>query len=184
MHLVWTKAFRLQKGVLHIDRSSVPTVALLVVSECKIACLHGCITSWSGRSLSNTRQSIQAVVVIPLPCGLHTSRLRSTLRCGHNIALSPRRRHPASLRASFFWSQFAPQDIRATEVDKTEVAKSLRPGDIIRARVISLGDSTQYFLSTAENELGVRWAKSAAGAIMIPISWQVCSENKGTTRKG
>ncbi|CAM9214859.1 unnamed protein product [Ectocarpus fasciculatus] len=64
------------------------------------------------------------------------------------------------------------EDIRATEVDKAEVAKSLRPGDIIRARVISLGDSTQYFLSTAENELGVRWAKSAAGAIMIPISWQ------------
>lgn len=54
-----------------------------------------------------------------------------------------------------------------------EVVKSLRPGDIVRARVISLGDSTQYFLSTAENELGVRWAKSAAGAIMIPISWQV-----------
>lgn len=54
-----------------------------------------------------------------------------------------------------------------------EVVKSLRPGDIIRARVISLGDSTQYFLSTAENELGVRWAKSVAGAIMIPISWQV-----------
>lgn len=58
-------------------------------------------------------------------------------------------------------------------MDKVEVVKSLRPGDIIRARVISLGDSTQYFLSTAENELGVRWAKSAAGAIMIPISWQV-----------
>ena len=65
------------------------------------------------------------------------------------------------------------QDIRATEVDKAEVSTSLCPGDIIRARVISLGDSTQYFLSTAENELGVRWAKSAAGAIMIPISWQV-----------
>lgn len=65
------------------------------------------------------------------------------------------------------------QDIRATEVDKAEIATSLRPGDIIRARVISLGDSTQYFLSTAENELGVRWAKSTAGSIMIPISWQV-----------
>lgn len=74
------------------------------------------------------------------------------------------------------------QDIRATEVDKAEVAKSLRPGDIIRARVISLGDSTQYFLSTAENELGVRWAKSAAGAIMIPISWQVRERERKTFR--
>lgn len=64
------------------------------------------------------------------------------------------------------------EDIRATEVDKAEVATSLRPGDIVRARVISLGDSKQYYLSTAENELGVRWAKSEAGAIMIPISWE------------
>ncbi|CAN0048048.1 unnamed protein product [Ascophyllum nodosum] len=64
------------------------------------------------------------------------------------------------------------EDIRATEIDKAQVALSLRPGDIIRARVISLGDSTHYFLSTAENELGVRWAKSSAGSIMIPISWQ------------
>ncbi|CAM9301914.1 unnamed protein product [Choristocarpus tenellus] len=64
------------------------------------------------------------------------------------------------------------EDVRATEVDKAVVSKAFRPGDIIRARVISLGDSTQYFLSTAENELGVRWAKSAAGSIMVPISWQ------------
>ena len=64
-----------------------------------------------------------------------------------------------------------------------EVVKSLRPGDIIRARVISLGDSTQYFLSTAENELGVRWAKSAAGAIMIPISWQVRENALATLRR-
>lgn len=34
--------------------------------------------------------------------------------------------------------------------------KSFRPGDIVRARVISLGDARQYYLSTAENELGVR----------------------------
>lgn len=76
------------------------------------------------------------------------------------------------------WVRIA-KDIRATEVDKAEVAASLRPGDIIRARVISLGDSTQYFLSTAENELGVRWAKSSAGAIMVPISWQVKGTNRG-----
>lgn len=76
-------------------------------------------------------------------------------------------------------SPFTSKDIRATEVDKTDVAASLRPGDIVRARVISLGDSTQYFLSTAENELGVRWAKSAAGSIMIPISWQVRRVHRG-----
>lgn len=41
------------------------------------------------------------------------------------------------------------------QVDKVEVFKCFRPGDIVRARVISLGDARQYYLSTAENELGV-----------------------------
>jgi hypothetical protein len=41
------------------------------------------------------------------------------------------------------------------QVDKVEVIKCYRPGDIVRARVISLGDARQYYLSTAENELGV-----------------------------
>jgi exosome complex component CSL4 len=39
--------------------------------------------------------------------------------------------------------------------------------------VISLGDSRRYFLSTAENELGVIKAVSASsGEVMIPISWK------------
>lgn len=63
------------------------------------------------------------------------------------------------------------QDVRATEKDKVEIYKSFRPGDIVQARVISLGDSRSYFLSTAENELGVVAATSAAGHALIPISW-------------
>jgi hypothetical protein len=38
-----------------------------------------------------------------------------------------------------------------------------RPGDIVRAKVTSLGDARTYYLSTAENELGVVYAKSMAG---------------------
>lgn len=106
--------------------------------------------------------------------------LLRTPRCGHIYSALITQTTPRKSQGIIFLPPIAYQDIRATEVDKAEVAKSLRPGDIIRARVISLGDSTQYFLSTAENGLGVRWAKSAAGAIMIPISWQVCSENDGT----
>ena len=64
------------------------------------------------------------------------------------------------------------EDIRATEKDKVEIYKSFRPGDIVQARVSSLGDSHSYFLSTAENELGVIFAMSEAGASMIPISWK------------
>ena len=36
---------------------------------------------------------------------------------------------------------------------------------------ISLGDARSYFLSTAENELGVVSARSLAGGTLIPISW-------------
>lgn len=55
------------------------------------------------------------------------------------------------------------EDIRAMEKDTVEIYKSFRPGDIVQARVISLGDSQSYFLSTAENELGVIIATSEAG---------------------
>ncbi|KAM6415673.1 exosome complex component CSL4 isoform 2-T2 [Rhynochetos jubatus] len=55
------------------------------------------------------------------------------------------------------------EDIRATEKDKVEVYKSFRPGDIVLAKVISLGDAqSNYLLSTAENELGVVVARSEA----------------------
>jgi exosome complex component CSL4 len=38
-----------------------------------------------------------------------------------------------------------------------------RPGDVVRAEVLSLGDSRSFFLTTAKNELGVVYAKSLAG---------------------
>ncbi|XP_060698465.1 exosome complex component CSL4 [Hemiscyllium ocellatum] len=64
------------------------------------------------------------------------------------------------------------EDIRATEKDKIEVYKCFRPGDIVLAKVISLGDAqSNYLLTTAENELGVVVAHSEAGEQMVPISW-------------
>lgn len=64
------------------------------------------------------------------------------------------------------------EDVKATEKDKVEMYKSFRPGDIVLARVISVGDaSTGYLLTTAENELGVVIAKSESGSSMIPVSW-------------
>ncbi|PIK56595.1 putative exosome complex component CSL4-like [Apostichopus japonicus] len=63
------------------------------------------------------------------------------------------------------------EDIRATEKDKVEVYKSFRPGDIVLARVLSLGDARSYLLTTAENELGVVLAQSEAGVNLVPISW-------------
>lgn len=37
---------------------------------------------------------------------------------------------------------------------------------------ISLGDQSNYYLTTGKNELGVIMAKSEAGNIMFPISWK------------
>lgn len=38
-----------------------------------------------------------------------------------------------------------------------------RPGDVVRAKVLSLGDARSYHLTTADNALGVVHAKSLAG---------------------
>ncbi|KAK1760830.1 exosome component 1 [Echria macrotheca] len=64
------------------------------------------------------------------------------------------------------------QDVRATEKDKVKIYESFRPGDIVRAEVISLGDQASYYLQTAKNELGVIMATSEAGNTMYPVSWK------------
>lgn len=64
------------------------------------------------------------------------------------------------------------QDIRATEKDKVKVFESFRPGDVVRAKVISLGDLQNYYLTTAGNSLGVVMAVSEEGDEMVPISWR------------
>ncbi|KAM0251494.1 hypothetical protein ACHAQJ_008162 [Trichoderma viride] len=64
------------------------------------------------------------------------------------------------------------QDVRATEQDKVKIHESFKPGDIVRAQVISLGDQANYYLSTASNDLGVIMATSDVGNDMVPISWK------------
>ena len=46
------------------------------------------------------------------------------------------------------------EDVRSDDVDRVEMHTSFVPGDILKARVISLGDARSFFLSTAEEELG------------------------------
>ena len=53
------------------------------------------------------------------------------------------------------------QDVRATEIDKVVLYECFRPGDVVRAAVLSLGDQRSYYLSTASPELGVVYALSA-----------------------
>ena len=63
------------------------------------------------------------------------------------------------------------EEIRSTEKDTVNVFMSYHPRDIVRARVLSLGESQLYTLSTAENELGVIFATSEQNGQMIPINW-------------
>jgi exosome complex component CSL4 len=68
------------------------------------------------------------------------------------------------------------EDVRLSEVDSLIMRNCLRPGDIILAEVISLGDSRQYYLSTAAVELGVVLAKSELEGdetLLLPVSWKV-----------
>ena len=64
------------------------------------------------------------------------------------------------------------QDVRLTEIDTVEMVKCFRPGDIIRAEVVALGDARSYFLSTAKDTLGVVYAKSyTSGRPMVTVDW-------------
>lgn len=65
------------------------------------------------------------------------------------------------------------EDVRSGASEEVEIYSSFRPGDVVLARIISLGDSRRYFLTTAENELGVIRAVCAKSGInMVPISWK------------
>ena len=72
------------------------------------------------------------------------------------------------------------KDTRQARTDTVEIYKCFRPGDVVKAKVVSLGEQRHYILSTASNELGVVLAQSLAGYTMIPISWEkmVCPVTK------
>ena len=58
--------------------------------------------------------------------------------------------------------------------DELKLETCFRPGDWVLARIVSLGDSRRYLISTAETELGVVRAVSQAGGhhAMKPVSWK------------
>jgi exosome complex component CSL4 len=53
------------------------------------------------------------------------------------------------------------QDVR--EKGLPEIYKSFRPGDIVSAKVLALGEKRAFYLTTAGNEYGVILAQSLAG---------------------
>jgi len=64
------------------------------------------------------------------------------------------------------------RDIRSYDTDNVDPFTSYAVGDVVRAKVISLGDARAYYISTAHNLLGVAIAYSSVGSPMIPTSWE------------
>ncbi|GAA6063973.1 hypothetical protein JCM10212_004783 [Sporobolomyces blumeae] len=65
------------------------------------------------------------------------------------------------------------QDVRQTAKDSVKMWSCFRPGDVVGAKVISLGDARSYFLSTAANSLGVLFAvSSTTGEALEATSWE------------
>lgn len=62
------------------------------------------------------------------------------------------------------------QDVRLTETDKVKIADCFRVGDLVKAKVVSLGDSRSYFLTTASNELGVIFATASPSSDVLSAS--------------
>ena len=63
------------------------------------------------------------------------------------------------------------EDVRPIGLEPVDVYRSYRPGDIVLAKVLSLGDARAYYLGSSEPELGVAIARSAEGVRMRPVSW-------------
>ncbi|CCF51179.1 hypothetical protein NDA11_006880 [Ustilago hordei] len=102
------------------------------------------------------RQAYLSILIVDgLPCGSSSSTSSTFVQSGLG-------NHAAGEGEGVdFQGVVRSQDVRTTEKDKVKLADCFRPGDIVRATVISLGDARSYYLSTAENSLGVIYAVSA-----------------------
>lgn len=77
-------------------------------------------------------------------------------------------------------------DVRSSDIDTVELHRCFRPGDIVRAKVLSLGDQRAYYLTTAEDDLGVVRCKSKrTGAVLVPLDHKtvVCEETQETEER-
>lgn len=81
---------------------------------------------------------------------------------------------PLSPKVCSYEGAIRMEDIRASvAADPIVLGQCFQPNDLVACRVVSLGDSRRYFLSTAETGLGVLRAKTALhGVPMIPVSWK------------
>ena len=66
------------------------------------------------------------------------------------------------------------ENIRSYEIEKIRIEQCLRPGDVIRAVVLSTLESHNLYLSTSEEDCGVLYAKCMICRMpMMPINWHL-----------
>ncbi|KAK0523720.1 hypothetical protein OC835_001926 [Tilletia horrida] len=132
----------------------------------------------------NARQATLSILVVDgQPCGVSTHSLSQQTPAASSAspsspsssaalfaAATGEGNHAAGEEGSDFTGVIRAQDVRATEKDKVRLAECFRVGDIVRASVISLGDARSYFLSTAENRLGVIYAISSSAPPIRNVS--------------
>lgn len=63
------------------------------------------------------------------------------------------------------------QDVRELDTGDVKIWKCYRPGDIVKGSIISLGNQSDFYLSTAAPQFGVISATSSLGHTMKPIAW-------------
>ncbi|WVF69377.1 hypothetical protein IAT40_004153 [Kwoniella sp. CBS 6097] len=123
----------------------------------------GAIVSVVGREESGNTPDVGSVVIGTV------SRL--TPQQAH-VTLTTSNDRPLPETSEEFVGVIRVGDVRLTERDKVKMGECFRLGDLVKAKVLSLGDARSYYLSTAANELGVVYAKSEAGNPLLPLSYQ------------
>ncbi|QLG72327.1 hypothetical protein HG535_0D00340 [Zygotorulaspora mrakii] len=138
--------------------------------------------------ISQQRANVEILAVenaaIPVDSGIGSNGLGVIAAQGGSGAATFSIAQASSDLGEMFRGIIRSQDVRATERDTVKIINCFKPGDIVRAQVLSLGDGTNYYLSTARNDLGVVFAKAAngAGGLMYALDWQtMCVPSSGAT---
>ncbi|SCU86459.1 LANO_0C08064g1_1 [Lachancea nothofagi CBS 11611] len=128
--------------------------------------------------ISSQRANVEILAVenrtVPVDSGVGSNGTGITAPGGGSGAATFSVSQVSSDLGETFRGIISSRDVRATDRDKVKIMESFRPGDIVRAQVISLGDGSNYHLSTARNDLGVVFARACngAGGLMYAIDWQ------------
>lgn len=147
---------------------------------CEVLCVygHGNVSSDGGLGSNGTNAHLS----VPMGGGSQILSSYAAIASSQNVMAGAQ---PMDIGEAYR-AIIRAQDVRSTERDKVKIVECFKPGDLVKAVVLSLGDGSNYYLTTARNDLGVVFAKSEGGAgdLMVAIDWEtmVC-EKTGVVEK-